>query len=232
MDQQTVLTKMQQCHELLNQTPYGSSDFTKISQASDAFMYRHLKLRDMLFIAEALHFELTPEHTAELIALSYNHADITKVLPLSPEAKLALALRQARQKQQLTQTEIAQKADLAPSDVAKAEQASVNLSLSTWNTLFKAVHTIPNFQFGCDTAPESHHYTEADLHFKPRDAKQQQEILAWLNNPNVKNTAFKQEIANIGSEASAELSRKKVREQYRKTQVGYPKPGAWPRHYD
>lgn len=232
MDQQTVLTKLQQYHQLLNQTPRGSSEFTKISQASDAFMYRHLKLRDMLFIAKALDFELDPEHTAELIALSYNHADITEVLPLSPEAKLALALRQARQKQHLTQAEVAQKAGLAPSDVAKAEQANSDLSVSTWNRLFKAVHTIPNFQFGRNTAPKAHHYTEADLHFKPRDAKQQQEILAWLNNPNVKNTAFKQKIANIGPEASAKLSQEKIWEQYRQVQVGYPKLVNWPHHYN
>ena len=169
----------------------------------------------MLFIAKELNFELDPEHTAELIALSYNHADITEHLPLSPEAKLALALRQARQKQHLTQAEVAQKTGVVQSDISKAEEASTSLSLATWDKLFKAVHTIPNFRFGRDTAPASqnHYYTEADLHFKPRDAKQKQEILAWLNNPNVKNTAFKQEIAAIGPEASSKLSQEKIQEQ-------------------
>jgi transcriptional regulator with XRE-family HTH domain len=226
MDKQTALTKIQQYHQLLNQTPRDSIEFTKISQASDTFMYRHLKCRDMLFIAKELNFELDPEHTAELIALSYNHADITEHLPLSPEAKLALALRQARQKQHLTQAEVAQKTGIMQDDVVKAEDASISLSLSTWDKLFKAVHTIPSFQFGRATTSESQnrHYTEADLHFKPRDAKQKQEILAWLNNPNVKNTAFKQEIAAIGPEASSKLSQEKILEQYRKAQVGWPRP--------
>ncbi|QGG61331.1 hypothetical protein [Loigolactobacillus bifermentans] len=67
------------------------------------------------------------------------------------------------------------------------------------------------------------HYTEKDLKFKPRDEKEKQEILAWLNNPAVKNTAFKKEIAEIGPIASSALSTKKVREQYRKTKIGYPK---------
>jgi hypothetical protein len=106
--------------------------------------------------------------------------------------------------------------------------------LSTWDKLFKAVHTIPSFQFGRATASESqdHHYTEADLHFKPRDAKQKQEILAWLNNPNVKNMAFKQEIAAIGPEASSKLSQEKIQEQYRQSQVGHPRPVGWPHRHD
>lgn len=72
------------------------------------------------------------------------------------------------------------------------------------------------------TEQQNYHYTEKDLKFKPRDEKQKQEILKWLNNPAAKDVAFKKEIAEIGPDASSELSAKEIQEQYRKAKVGYP----------
>jgi hypothetical protein len=66
-------------------------------------------------------------------------------------------------------------------------------------------------------------YTEADLQFDVKDEHEKQIILDYLNNPNVKDSAFKAEIAKWGITELTKRSEAELLRQYRETRAPIPK---------
>lgn len=148
MNIQTALNKITTYQAKLAQTPRGLEVFNQIDNEYDAFLYRYLRRRDAILISKQLGRPLSTLELAQIVTASYNHTDLTALLPLTPEVKLGLALKLARRQRQLTQQDIATQTGITQSQIAKAEAAQTTLSLSNWQALFKAVDFVPAFQFG------------------------------------------------------------------------------------
>ncbi|GAA3613355.1 helix-turn-helix domain-containing protein [Secundilactobacillus similis] len=149
MDAQQVLKTMRHYQERLNQIPRGQERFNEVAEAYNQFMFAHLPERDFNFIMSHLDHNITNPEAAALVAASYNKEDISEVISLDPEVKLALKFRIARNQKHLTQAEVARRSgSFTQGQVAKAEAVKTSLSIPQWDTLFKAIGSASTLALG------------------------------------------------------------------------------------
>lgn len=119
-----------------------SADFIQATQQDNELTYSNVPFRLFLLIAYNLDHEITVHDTAKLIVAGARHEDLSTVLPLDPETKVAIRFQEARVKSGLTEKEIAAKSvELDEYKLIKAEYARIPLSISTWAELFKIIGT-------------------------------------------------------------------------------------------
>ncbi|ATO56608.1 helix-turn-helix transcriptional regulator [Loigolactobacillus coryniformis] len=123
---------------------YASDDQRSMvaGDAQSALIYDHIPIRVYHLMLTQLDHTITYQETAALIVASYTGKDISEVLDLSPEVKLALKFQIARRQAKMTQKEVAAKVgNINQSQIARAERVNTMLSLSQWASLFAAIKT-------------------------------------------------------------------------------------------
>lgn len=121
-------------------------------QAADEYfelVFADMNLHEFHFIVSHLGHEATDEEVAKLVVAAASHEDLSEVLPISADAKIAYKFRHQRTQQHLTQQQVAEiTGNFTQSQIAKAEAVDLPLTLTRWSELFRAIGQKVTIQIG------------------------------------------------------------------------------------
>lgn len=113
--------------------------FDAIKQESE-LIYQHIPFREWAMLWHYAEEEATLEKQAELIVAAAQGRNLTEVLKLSPLAEAAYNIKYYREKEQLTQLELANKVGITQSYVAKIEKGDADITISLFAKIREALN--------------------------------------------------------------------------------------------
>ena len=144
-----ILKQLKAIIHVIDTKPRDTPEFMHASDAYDDLMFRDMTLREFYFIAKNLDHEITDEEVAKLIVAASERKDLSEVLPINVDAKLAFKFKNLRQRQKMTQEQVAEiTGNYTQSQIAKAEAVDLPLTATRWSELFRAIGQTVTIQIG------------------------------------------------------------------------------------
>ncbi|QBO35663.1 XRE family transcriptional regulator [Periweissella cryptocerci] len=129
MDYKLVEKKLAELNYIISISEPDSDAFQDASQKMDEILFENINIREFSFIGKHIDGEITLEMEAKMIVAAAEGKPLTAVVPLSANDEAAYKIRRARIAQNISQVELAQKAGMTQSQIAKVENAQMNLTL-------------------------------------------------------------------------------------------------------
>ncbi|MFD1319226.1 helix-turn-helix domain-containing protein [Loigolactobacillus zhaoyuanensis] len=146
-DYHAVLEQRKLISNTINHYPADSIEYAEATMADSKMLDTTVPIRILALIGGGLDHQITEAELAHLIVASAKHEDISEVLSISPEIKMAIKFQQARRIAHMTQADVAAKTNISQSQIAKAELGQTALTLTHWVDLFKAVNGQATLKF-------------------------------------------------------------------------------------
>lgn len=144
-----VLKRLRSVVHVIDTKPRDTADFMHASDEFDELLFRDMTIREFHFITRNLGHKITDEEVTKLIVAASEHKDLSEVLPINVDAKLAFKFKNLRQRQKMTQEQVAEiTGNYTQSQIAKAEAVDLPLTLTRWSELFRAIGQKVTIQIG------------------------------------------------------------------------------------
>lgn len=143
---QTVLEKLDAYSQVMATAQQDSTEFSKAANATTDLLHPTINIRDLAFISTQVGRPLTNAELAKLIVAARHDEDLSEVLDIGEDARIAYKFKHARLAENLTQQEVAARSkNYTQSQIAKAELGQLSLSPSRWQSLFKTLGKTAHF---------------------------------------------------------------------------------------
>lgn len=144
--EQQLLEQLDQYTHIIKTAPRDSTEFFNATKAYNQLLHPTIDIRDLVFLGKNLDHPMTNAELAKLIVAARNDKDLSDVLAINEDARVAYKFKHLRQAKHMTQQEVATKSkNYTQSQIAKAELGQLSLSPSRWQALFKTLGKTAHF---------------------------------------------------------------------------------------
>lgn len=130
MDYKMIKKRLTALAKTIERNAPDSEAYQNAAQESSDLLFENISIKEFAFVGEHYDGELTLELQAKMIAAAMDGKPLTDVILLDANATAAYNIRRSRQNQNISQIELAKKAGLTQSQVAKIENAQMNITVN------------------------------------------------------------------------------------------------------
>ncbi|ORI78170.1 helix-turn-helix domain-containing protein [Leuconostoc mesenteroides] len=139
MDYKKTLAKLNELKQVMENNADSTVAYHKAGQEYDTILFENMSFREYTFLVKNMTHEITTEDDAKLVVASAENQNLSEVVELTDTAQLAYVIKWYRQKNNMTQIDVAIKTGLSQSQIAKVENAKMDIPYSGASKLLKAV---------------------------------------------------------------------------------------------
>lgn len=139
MDYKETLAKLNELKQVMSNNADSTVAYHKAGQEYDAILFENMSFREYTFIVKNMTHEITTEDDAKLVVASAENKNLSEVVELTDSGQLGYAVRWNRQEKNMTQIDLAKVTGFSQSQIAKVENAKMDIPYSGASKLLKAV---------------------------------------------------------------------------------------------
>ncbi|GAA3613204.1 helix-turn-helix domain-containing protein [Secundilactobacillus similis] len=146
ISEQQALEQLNRYTHIIETAPRDSTEFFDATKAYNQLLHPTINIRDLVFLGKNLDHSMTNTELAKLIIAARNDQDLSDVLDINEDARVAYKFKHLRQAKHMTQQEVAAKSkNYTQSQIAQAELGQLSLSPSRWQALFETLGMTAHF---------------------------------------------------------------------------------------
>lgn len=139
MDYETVLAQLKAYKAIMNNPDADRVEFMQAGASYNDLLTKGITAKGYTFLAGNATRELTDEDNARIIVGYANGADLSKIVPLTPQAELAYQIKRHRQENNMTQADVAKAVGMTQGQIANIENAQADTPFSRAKRLLDVV---------------------------------------------------------------------------------------------
>ncbi len=140
MTKDELIQELNKLEQIIDHSQPGSQEYLAASDRMQKLVFGNVDIKEAYFIAEALGRPMTNAETAKMIIAARNKEPLNEAIKLPINADAAYKIRYERQKQGVTQRELAKQIGLTQSQLAKIETNQASISLVVLQRAMAALH--------------------------------------------------------------------------------------------